>query len=106
MLEALEPIEEAIENEGKIQRAYRRQFTGDLGELVLLDMLYELHFLVPCENEGEQALCNYAKKLISTIYGVEVRQSKLIKLISKMKAEEPKKSKYKELISKLLRKGK
>ena len=102
MLEALEPIEEAIENEGKIQRAYRSQFTGELGELVLLDMLYELHFLIPCENEGEQALCNYAKKLLSTIYGVEVRQSKLIELISKMKAEEPKK----KLISKLLRKGK
>ena len=102
MLEALEPIEEAIESEGKIQRAYRSQFTGELGELVLLDMLYELHFLVPCENEGEQALCNYAKKLIATIYGVQVRQAKLIELISKMKAEEPKK----KLISKLLRKEK
>ena len=103
-LEQLEQIEEAAESEDRIKRAYRRQLTGELGELVLIDMLFELHFLRPCDNEAEQALCNYAKKLISTIYGVEVRQSRLLALISKLKKEEPKQSKYKELLRKLLRK--
>ncbi len=84
MLKELDQISENVEKEDRIVNAYRSVFSGELGNLVLLDMLWELYFIKPCETQGEQALCNYAKSLLAVIYGEDIRVSRLEMFIKKL----------------------
>lgn len=77
----LDSVDEASQRQASVWRAYRSVFMSDQGKSVLEDMLYELYFLRPCENEGQQALCNYAKSLLSTIYGPMIDSGKLESII-------------------------
>lgn len=88
MLKELDQINESAEKEDTIVKAYRSVFSGELGNLVLIDMLWELYFLRPCETPEQQALCNYAKKLLAVIYGEDIRTSRLKMLIKRLLRKE------------------
>ena len=82
--DALAPIEDVSVTEKERHRIYLSLFTGEFGKVVLEDMLYDLYFLRECETPEQQALCNYAKKLLNTIYGPVVRPGRLKTLIKKL----------------------
>jgi hypothetical protein len=85
MFDILKNTDDNAESEEKVLLAYKRKFIGDDdGGIVLEDMLFDLYFLQPCENEGQQALCNYAKTLLAKIYGVPIESSRLKSLIQKL----------------------
>jgi len=86
MLEALDPIEDESVNEDERSRVYLSVFTSEFGKVVLADMLWDLYWMRPCETPEQQALCNYAKLLLITIYGKkeETRPTRLLKLMRKL----------------------
>lgn len=84
MLDALEPIEDEEATDAERHRMYLAVFTDEYGKAVLEDMLYDLYFMRECETPEQQALCNYAKKLLNTIHGPEVRPGKLKTLIKRL----------------------
>ena len=85
MIDILEKTEKAIIAEQNIRQTYRALFNTEAGRMVLEDMLWNLKFLAPCENEADMALCNYAKSLLAIIYGSEVIDgNRLLNLIRKL----------------------
>ena len=84
MIEELQRIENDLAAEQEIQEAYRSIFTTAQGEKVLDDMLYNLYFLQSCATTEQQALCNYAKSLLATIYGQPIESSRLKNIIKKL----------------------
>jgi len=84
MIEALDPIEDVEATDQEPHKMYLALFTGDYGEAVLEDMLYDLHFMRECETPAQQALNNFAKQLLNTIHGPVVRPGKLKTLIRKL----------------------
>ena len=49
----------AVDREKHIDLLYRRMAGPEFGDL-LEDMLFDLKFTSPCENDGDMALNNYA----------------------------------------------
>jgi len=84
MLNGLDPIEDEEATEQERHRMYLAVFTGEYGKVVLEDILSDLYFMRECETPEQQALCNYAKQLLNTIYGPVVRSSRLMTLIRKL----------------------
>ena len=84
MFDVLERIENVQESEKKVLQAYRSVFSTGLGQLVFEDMLFNLKFLQPCENEQDMALSNYAKSLIATVYGLPIESNRLRNIIKKV----------------------
>lgn len=76
-LDKLNRASEAQDAENNISLAYRQIFSDEKGKLVLQDMLYELYFLRPATTPEQQTLCNYAKTLLSKIYGGEIEFTRL-----------------------------
>ena len=58
--------------EKHIRLLYHRLGSQDLRDL-LDDMLFDLKFTSECETEGDMALNNYAKTLLSKVYADEER---------------------------------
>jgi hypothetical protein len=83
MLNGLDPIEDVEADDQERQRMYLAVFTDGYGKAVLEDILYDLYFMRECETPEQQALCNYAKRLLKTIHGESVRLGKLETLIKK-----------------------
>ena len=84
MLNGLDPIEDETATEAERQRMYLAVFTDGYGKAVLEDMLYDLYFMRECETPEQQALCNFAKQLLSSIHGPVVRPSKLEPIVKKL----------------------
>lgn len=84
MLDALDPIEDVEATEQERKRMYLAVFTGEFGKVVLEDILSDLYFMRECETPEQQALCNYAKQLLNTVYGPVVRPGRLKTLIRKL----------------------
>ena len=54
--------------DGKLLRQYYQQtFSGEAAKVVLSHMLYELSYFSPCDTPEDQALNNYAKRLLGHI---------------------------------------
>ena len=83
MLNGLDPIEDEVATEAERHKMYLAVFTSEYGKVILEDMLYDLYFMRECETPEQQALCNFAKQLLSSIHGPVVRFSKLETLIKK-----------------------
>jgi hypothetical protein len=81
MLNGLDPIEDEAATEAERHKMYLAVFTSEYGKVVLEDMLYDLYFMRECETPEHQALCNYAKQLLTSIHGPVVRSGKLETLI-------------------------
>ena len=60
----------AVDQEKHIDLLYRRMAGPEFGDL-LEDMLFDLKFTSPCENDGDMALNNYAKRLLVKVYADE-----------------------------------
>jgi len=84
MLEALAPIEDVEATEAERHRMYLAVFKDEYGKAVLEDMLHDLYFMRDCETPEQQALNNFAKQLLNTIYGPVVRSSRLKMLIRRL----------------------
>ena len=84
LADALSKLDNAQQGEVRIRNAYRSVFGSGLGPLILEDMLWNLYFLQKCETVEQQALCNYAKSLLSLVYGQPVESHKLRNLIKRM----------------------
>jgi hypothetical protein len=84
MLDQMLEVEKGQQAEERIRSAYKAKFSDEIGQLVLQDMLWNLKFLTPCENEKDMALCNYAKSLLATIYGNDISMSKLETIFRKL----------------------
>ena len=59
-----------VDREKHIDLLYRRLAGPEFGDL-LEDMLFDLKFTSPCENDGDMALNNYAKRLLVKVYADE-----------------------------------
>ena len=81
MLNGLDPIEDEVATEAERQKMYLAVFSGEFGKVILEDMLYDLYFMRECETPEQQALNNFAKQLLKTIHGSDVRPEKLETLI-------------------------
>jgi len=68
-------------------RMYKRVFAHGEGQMVLEDMLNDLHLLHPCNNEHDMVLNNYAKTLVVKVLGdglTGVKPSRLWRLLKKL----------------------
>ncbi len=70
--------------EDEKKRAFKAFFLTPEGEKALEYLLLDLKFIGPCENEGDMALCNYAKDLVCMIYGDKIKRRGLIYLVKKL----------------------
>jgi len=84
LLNGLDPIEDVEATEQERHKMYLSLFTSEYGKVILEDMLHDLYFMRECETPEQQALNNFAKQLLNTIYGPVVRPSKLKTLIRKL----------------------
>ena len=72
--------------EKHIRLLYHRLGSQDLRDL-LDDMLFDLKFTSECETEGDMALNNYAKTLLSKVYADEenvVESSRLFEAVRRL----------------------
>ena len=76
----------AQDPEQHIKGLYRRLAGKDMRDL-LDDMLFDLKFTTPCESEGDMALNNYAKVLLSKVYADQegvVDSNRLFEMIGRL----------------------
>ena len=72
--------------EQHIKRLYQRLAAQDM-RVLLDDMLFDLKFTTRCESEGDMALNNYAKMLLSKVYADQdgvVESNKLFEMIRRL----------------------
>jgi hypothetical protein len=52
----------------EVAKAYRRVFTTPDGQYLLGIILERCKFMLPCENEADMALNNFAKEVLAYVY--------------------------------------
>jgi hypothetical protein len=54
--------------EQDVRKLYRQVLGAGDGRILLEDILFELKFMSECQNEGDMAMNNYAKRLLMLVF--------------------------------------